>query len=411
MRNYGSTKIFYEIELNNYLNEKNQLVNKTVESENDEYLLNVNEKDYIDHLLSIAYVEPLVINFDDISVTSKEKMIPAEYFPSDFNVYSGKSYKKSVITFSIPFSGDSNLLRCTPSTRIMWTEEVIIGNDEISFERINFYDDPQVIIREKDSFVRNSLQQFNYLKSDLTSYNNNLENNLRQILQNRKQRILKNHNLLASLGVPVKKSGSTSKTFSIPSPEMRKKIVFKKPDVKGNLYTPEPTLDDSIYIQILNVIHDVGKEFERLPSVYINKEEEHLRDHFLMMLEPNFEGSATGETFNKTGKTDILLRYDGSNVFIAECKFWRGQKGFLDTITQLLSYLTWRDSKAAIIIFVPNKNFSSVIEEMKSNISNHLNYIDFINTKDETWFNYTFHIPNDRNRIVKIAVMLYHLPK
>jgi hypothetical protein len=82
-------------------------------------------------------------------------------------------------------------------------------------------------------------------------------------------------------------------------------------------------------------------------------EEEHLRDHILMVLDPNFEyGSATGETFNKKGKTDILLRHDSSVAFVAECKFWGGEKVFHKTIDQLLNYLTWRDSKTAVIIFV-----------------------------------------------------------
>ena len=130
-----------------------------------------------------------------------------------------------------------------------------------------------------------------------------------------------------------------------------------------------------------------------------------------MMLEPNFEGAATGETFNKTGKTDILLRYEGKNVFIAECKFWRGQKNFLDTITQLLGYLTWRDSKAAVIMFVPNKDFTSTLETAKHVISEHQNYIEYKDQIDETWLNYSFHLNGDRNRAVSIAVMLYHMPR
>src|ERR1700738_805507 len=35
------------------------------------------------------------------------------------------------------------------------------------------------------------------------------------------------------------------------------------------------------------------------------------------------------------GKTDILIRKDGKNVFIAECKFWKGEKAFLETIDQI----------------------------------------------------------------------------
>ncbi len=71
---------------------------------------------------------------------------------------------------------------------------------------------------------------------------------------------------------------------------------------------PELGLDEFIYQQILKITFDVGKQFERLPCTYAGKEEEHLRDYFLLILEPNFEGSATDETFNKTEAQRILRR-------------------------------------------------------------------------------------------------------
>ena len=51
----------------------------------------------------------------------------------------------------------------------------------------------------------------------------------------------------------------------------------------------------------------------------------YLTKSFIFM---TIEGQATGETFNAAGKTDILLRIDGKNVFIGECKFWKGPKAF-----------------------------------------------------------------------------------
>jgi hypothetical protein len=154
----------------------------------------------------------------------------------------------------------------------------------------------------------------------------------------------------------------------------------------------------------------VVKQFERLPSTYAGKEEEHLRDHFLLILEPNFEGSATGETFNKTGKTDILLRHDGSNVFVAELKYWRGKKAYLETVTQLLSYLTWRDSKAAIIVFVPNKDLTAVLSTIEQTTAEHSNHLGLVSIREPGWYEYRFHVNNDRNREVKLAVQVFHLP-
>lgn len=408
---YGFKNIFGERGLRDYLEQRKSSVFHSIESENDDYLLNVNEQDYISYKVSEAYVEPLEIHEDQIYASSSEQMIPAEYFPRSFDVRSGQSYKKDVIKFHMPFSGNSELLLCRPSSGIRWSMQIEISGSEFCFEIINFSDDVESIKREKDSNIQSIMQQLGNVVSEVDRYNFFIEAQIKQAFESRKKRILKKSGILASLGVPIKKSHDVPSTFSVPAPQKRKKVSVSRPIVKDAGYKPEPSLDDSAYNDILKLIHDVGKEFERLPSLYAGKEEEHLRDHFLMMLEPNFQGSATGETFNKTGKTDILLRYEASNIFIAECKFWRGRKAFLETITQLLGYLTWRDSKAAVVIFVPNKDFSSVIETAKETVEQHPNYIGFKGTNDETWFNYTFHINDDRNRLVKLAVMLYHTPR
>lgn len=246
--------------------------------------------------------------------------------------------------------------------------------------------------------------------NQVNSYNSSLASRAQEVFQARKQHLLKKNDLIASLGVPVRKREGIPQTFAIPTPPTRKKIQVSPPIANEKEYKPEPTLDAAIYQEILQVIHDVGKQFERMPSTYANKDEEDLRDHFLLVLEPRFEGSATGETFNKTGKTDILLRYEGSNVFIAECKFWKGAKAYLETITQLLGYLTWRDSKSAVVMFVQNKELSAVIKTVEGETPKHPNYLGFVNKKEETWLNYRFHINGDPNREVKLAVLLFHIP-
>lgn len=405
------SRVFGERELRDFIEASKANIAHSIESEKDDYILNVNEDDYIAHKVSEAMVENLEIHVDDIYASSYEQMIPAEHFPRDFHVYPGKSYKKDVIKFHVPISGNIHLLHCIPSSRILWTMDIEVNRDEFCFEIINFRDNADEIVRRKDENIRNILQQYENVKVEVERANASLDQHVRNVFSARKQRIQKSSGVLASLGVPIKKSSAAPATFSVPAPQKRNKPILNKPSVKEAGFTPEPSLDQATYVEILKLIHDVGKEFERLPSLYAGKEEEHLRDHFLMMLEPNFEGSATGETFNKTGKTDILLRYEGSNVFIGECKFWKGEKSYLATISQLLGYLTWRDSKAAVIMFVPNKDFTSVVETAKEASPKHTNFLKYVDEKDETWFNYEFHLDGDRNRVVKLAVMLYHIPR
>ena len=413
-RNYlndKKTQIFAEKQLRDFLEQRKLSVIQSIQNEDDNYLLNVNENDYFKHKLSLAYVDPLQIHEEKIYASSSEQMIPAEQFPFSFNVREGKIYKQQVIKFHIPFSGIIDLVICRPSCYIVWSMGIELHSEELCFEIINFNNDTESIKQEKDANLKNIMQQLENVNSEIKQYNIGLESEIKKAFNITKKKILSNNDVLASLGIPIKKADNVSSTFAIPTPQIRKKIVVSKPTVKDIIFKPEPTIDEKIYYEILKSIHDVGKQFERLPSLYANKQEEPLRDHFLMMLEPNFEGSATGETFNKEGDADILLRYEGKNVFIAECKFWDGKKVFLNAISQLLGYLTWRDSKAAVIMFVPNKDFTSVLKTAKSSIVEHPNYLDCVGENDETWFNYIFHLNDDRNRKVYLAVMFYHLPK
>jgi hypothetical protein len=66
--------------------------------------------------------------------------------------------------------------------------------------------------------------------------------------------------------------------------------------------------------------------------------EEDLRQVILTGLNGVYRGKATAEAFNQNGKTDILVRHDGNNLVIGECKFWSGQQNFADTIDQRFRY-------------------------------------------------------------------------
>lgn len=411
MRRDNQINIFAEQDGSDYLERVKSSINLAVQNETDDYLLNVNEENYLDHIVDRFTIEPLTIHTDQVYASTYEASIPAERFPRDSYVRDGHSYNKDIIKYHIPISGNKDLLCCVPNPRIIWSMPVSLENDEITFEIINFSNNPEKIKNEADRNISHIMTNYEHLRKQVDAFNNQIRTEAKKSFDARKSHLLKKNDLLSSLGVPVKKKESVSETFAIPAKKAKPQITVKKPEVYEKGFSPEPTLDDKTYKDILKIIHDVGKQFERLPSTYSGMGEEQLRDHMLLILEPNFEGSATGEIFNKTGKTDILLRYEGSNVFIAECKFWYGAKGYLTTIDQLLSYLTWRDSKASVVIFVENKDFSNVLSTVKEVTPTHNNYLRTYSEHDETWLNYGFHIPGDTNREVKVAVMLFHIPK
>lgn len=390
-----------------------QRINQIIESETEDYILNVNQTEYIEHLANSHQLDTPVIHYEEVYADSYEDDVPMEYFSRSYDRSGVQSVKKEIIQFFIPVSGNIDLLNyCPAASFYLGGGNFRVNNDNISTEFINFDDDGPAIKKRFDSESRGIRNNYNTLVSDIEKFNNSLKSNINNIFNKRKNKLLNKNNLMSSLGVPLKRKNSTSNTFSVPNPKLKEKIKISKPIVAEKGFKPEPSLNDESYRHILKLINDVGKNFERMTSIYKGKGEEDLRDHILMTLDPNFElGSASGETFNKSGKTDIQLRYDSSVIFIAECKFWTGEKGYLKTISQLLNYLTWRDTKASVIIFVKQKDFTSILEKISLTTEKHENYLGFVNNTDENWFNYRFHINGDKNRELKLAIQLYHLPK
>lgn len=400
-------RIFAERELSEVLRAQLQALKDEIEKEDRNKILNVNETEYVQYLVSRYHIDLLDFRWDETSASDRETNIESVRSPyGRFAAHQPESYRRQVITYYIAYSGDKALLTCAPSSRLMWSTDIEVDNESISFSIVNWQDDPNQIKGEADRTIENIKRQAESVNGEVNSFNQRLESEVQAGVKRRKDKLLSQSNLLSSLGVPIRRAANVPATFAVP---VVKKRVLVKPSAPSTEFQPEPTLDESNYSEILRIIHEAGVEMERHPSIYQGKDEESLRDHFIMVLSPHFE-SVTGETFNRAGKTDILIRHEKANAFVAECKFWRGIKSFYDTIDQALGYLTWRESKAAIICFIPNKELGPVLAQIEAESPKHPDFVQFRGRRMESWFQYEFHLPNDHTRSVNLAVLCFHFP-
>ena len=371
---------------------------------------------FINYLIEEHTIDLIHIYFEKPTITRYKKQIPAEHFTKHLfgNVREGQSYLKQAVVYHLPYTGKEFLFHCNTSSWIDWTIDVFLDDQCLCFEVYSLLSGPEEIAADIEKQAKEIMAQLKTQLENLTQevqkYNNQLPSVVEELFKKRRQEFRDQNQVVALLGIPIKKREDLPETYAIPTPEFRKKVNIE-PRVTEVGYEPEPTLDEPVYQDILQMIHDLGKGFEQLPSTYLDKGEEDLRDYIRLFLGLHFEGSTTSETFNKTGKTDILIKYENSNAFIAECKFWNGKKGYLKTITQLLGYLTWRDSKSAVVVFVRNKDLSSVLQTAEEVTPDHPNHLGFVDKKEDTWFNYRFHINGDPNREVKLGVLFFHIPK
>jgi len=222
-------------------------------------------------------------------------------------------------------------------------------------------------------------------------------------LQKRQTKLQKDEDTFNKLGYPLKRKESTLPDYTAVS--LQRKIQSISLQQKS-----EPSLSDKDYEDILFLLSNMSLVMERCPEAFIKLNEESLRMHFLVQLNGLYEGQATGETFNAEGKSDILIRVNNKNIFIAECKFWDGEKTLTGAINQLLTYLCWRDTKAALIIFNRKPNFSSLLEKIPPVVEKHPNYKSTIKIESESSFQFILHQNDDIEREIKLAVLAFNVP-
>ncbi len=368
-----------------------------------------NEEDLAEHVSDPFEIEVPGLDFDAMTVEQSTTRVPAEHFPPDYYVEPGKSYEKKTVIFRIPYRGDPTFLRCYSSARSLNPACVFLDHGDVCFEVLSLSLDRNEIERERDATLQHLRRFLPPVASAVRAFNEGLRGRALSLIQDRKKEIAADSDLLASLGTPVTSSSTPPATLAVPPPVKRREIRIVETDaVPGR--PPDPTLDEQTYEDILTVLSDYGRQMERFPSTYRAMGEEDIRNHLLALLQAGFRsGSATGESFNQSGKTDILLRHKNDNLFVAECKVWSGSKAFGDAVSQLLSYLTWRDSKSALLMFVKNKDISKVLVAIRSAAPKHPQF-ESEDDHDAGIFRFRLKLPTDTGILVRTAVLAFHLP-
>lgn len=405
--------LFNKYDLQSLLENNKRELREAILALKPDYILNTSEEDLVAYLkdkwsFDIPELEEAMIHVD-----YADKQIDVSGDPNrHFWDRSRPFYVQGTeVTFVLPFTGDAYLLDVQPMGMTWSTagQRAFVFENEIRFT----FEGTDLNIEQAKSTFENEMgflrQNLSNLATSLKTRNTEIESQIRAEIKQRKEKLLRDAQVVASIGFPIKKRDGVSNTYSIPV--QKKKPQITKPSMSTGAFQPEPALAGEDYENILTIVGNMVTVMEQSPRAFDSMGEEDLRTHFLVQLNGHYEGRATGETFNFQGKTDILVRENGKNVFIAECKFWKGEKQFLETIDQLLSYLSWRDTKAAIFIFSRNASFSEVLKKISETTPLHSGYKRTLTTNGETSFRYTFAQPNDTNREITLTVMAFDVPR
>lgn len=257
------------------------------------------------------------------------------------------------------------------------------------------------VVREKIEELRQDITpRIVWANGDLSKFREAAAREIRNALASRKERLLNDRAVEDALGIPLHAT-------SAPRPPVaaHRKMVTLQTRRAQSGFVPEPLLQEAIYLDILNVVRSWANSLERTPRPLTRLDEEDLRDLLLGNLNGYWRGAAGGELFNGSGKTDILIRDGDRNAFIGECKIWHGPSAVMTALDQLLSYLVWRDSKAALIVFIKTTDPAATIARLHAAVESHPSCVI---TKDSTdpssRVDYIF-TADDEGRRISLAVI------
>ena len=386
-------------------------IRKKIDSIGGSRLLNTSVEDLCKFFEQNYSVEVPRLDEDSITVDQHETKIDVSGDPHRYIRDRSSPFlvDGTIVEVDVPFRGDSEMFWVRPSTfTLNPPRAMVLQTGILRISIVGTSLETEDVRSTIDTTMESVKKYLDWLRADVRNFNAELRGLVETRIAERRSKLLRDQNLVSSLGYRLRERKDALKTFS--PPEVRRRVTPAMPNASMEPFIPEPALPDEQFEHIMSVIRSMSVVMERSPSAFLKMNEEALRTHILVPLNGHYKGNATGETFNFEGKTDILIRVDGKNIFVAECKFWDGPKTLSNAIDQLLGYTSWRDTKVAIILFNRRRNFTRVLEAIPETVERHPNYKRRAKGTSEADFKYLFGHRDDPNRELTMAVMAFDVP-
>jgi hypothetical protein len=342
-------------------------------------------------------------------IDQDEGQVPAYAVPNPNFAQHVPTTQGTIYTLSIPYSGDRTMFYVRPTLYDFNAPTAGTSDTHVTITVAGYGLTSQQVNESFEKTLDSVEKYLGWLGSTVEAFNQTIPQFARPAIEARRSKLLNDRETAAGLKYPLRRRAGAPSTYSVPT--VRRKIAVRSLRPTGPPSARTPILEEEHYKQILSIVENMTLVMERSPRAFSEMDEESIRIHYLVQLNGQYEGQATGETFNYRGKTDILIRYEGKNIFVAECKFWDGGKSLHSTIDQILSYTTWRDTKTAIILFSRRQEFTAVLTEATQAMKTHARYKSGPNVEGETRFRYVFTHPDDQDRDIVLTLLAFNVPR
>jgi hypothetical protein len=410
----ATDRLFAQGELSAALERQGAGLDKEIEKTPEEHLLQVDEDEWVAALVGRYAVEAPALRREDWWMEAPQEIrvdVSGDWNRAILDPSRPAFVPGHQVRVHIPFSGEKDVFRFRPSA---WTTRFPIASlhDGELVQTIEYpADAPRDVRAEAERLLAEVDRYLEWARADIQTFNTSLEQRARSAIRRRLERVLHNYNRLAQTGIPMRRPEEAPKTY-IADVIVRRPSPARPPASSSQAIALEPALADATFEHILEVIRASAEAMERSPKTYTSMGEEDRRQVLLTALNSHYRGQTTAEAFNVKSKTDILVRHpEGRNLFIGECKFWSGAKSFTDTINQLFGYTAWRDTKLAIIMFVREKDLSTVVEKARAALEQHPQLVERREAATETELRATVSWSGDDRQHADLNIFFVHTPE
>ena len=355
------------------------------------------------YLIEKFRAEPVVLHEDLIESEMQEGLLNTQGPNHLINRPGPVSIETTWAIINIPYTGKKRLFQLTPNEYDHSRPSAEITETHVRLHIPMLRREAGEIKQALESDIAKIRLYLDRQAKQMAAFNDRLSQAVHEATESRRQKLLREQQVMQALGVPIKHRADAT-----PIPVQRKISVRPPKPTRGS---SNPYLDSAVYEEILDVLQRMNQVLERSPSAFVGIDEEDLRWHFVIQLNGSFTTGATGETFNAHGKSDIFLPCEGGNVFIAECKFWKGAAEFTKVFNQLFSYTTWRDTKVAILLFNRNEDFSAVVAKATEVAKSHKCFKRTSSYGATNGFRAIYGHPDDAEREVTVTCLCFDVPR
>ena len=408
--------LFYDGDLGEALRQHHLKTQQKVDSIPQDQFLSIPDDTLVQHIVAELHIEPLTIYEDRMVMDQREtKVDVSDDWDRAFSPDRGPVGVPGIaITISIPYTGDEGLWKMRPSTwRSTFPRASVTtpDRDGVGYVKLTASQasdrGPERLKQHVDRTLDDIRFNLENQRRQVEQENQALEGRVRAAIQNRGTRLERHEGIVRALNIPLRRKEGVPPIEPIP---IKRKLARPLPLAPKEGFKPEPGIQDADYEHILAVIRHEGRTFEATPRTYSVHDEEGLRDIILAHLNEHYEGGATGATFRRKGKTDIRIEDAERAAFVAECKVWRGSKELAGACDQLLGYLTWRDCKAALLVFNKhNAKFSELLEKIPETLKSHPHFLKHMGDRSAGEWRCLFRSEEDEARLVTVHVFALNL--